>query len=137
MRLAVDDINGAGGVAGRRFAIDVCDNAGDVPRLKEHARWLIEHRDIPVLITSWSSLTLAVVNLTVPRGALTMTADATSPELAAVPALGEGGVRMLWRTAPSDAVEAQPAAELLARDPPFAHVARRGVPYQADPHRLR
>jgi serine/threonine protein kinase/ABC-type branched-subunit amino acid transport system substrate-binding protein len=132
LRLAVDDINGAGGVAGRRLALALCDNAGDLTRLKAQARWLMERRHVPVLITSWSSLTLAAANLTVPRGVLVMTADATSPELAAMPATGEGGVRLLWRTAPSDALQAALAAQLIASDRDFATVKRVGVLYQDD-----
>jgi branched-chain amino acid transport system substrate-binding protein len=54
--------------------------------------------------------------------------------LAAVPAVGKSGVRMLWRTAPSDATQAELAAELLARDPAYAGAKRVGVLYQDDPY---
>jgi branched-chain amino acid transport system substrate-binding protein len=84
---------------------------------------------VPALVTSWSSLTLATVNQTLPRGVLTMTADATSPELAAVPATDEAGVRLLWRTAPSDALQGAALARVLAGESGARRVA---IVYQDD-----
>jgi ABC-type branched-subunit amino acid transport system substrate-binding protein len=133
-RLALDEINQRDGVAGRRFSLTVCDNAGDTARLKEQVSWLIEHEHAPALVTSWSSQTMAAVNLAQPKNVVVITADATSPELAAMPAATESGVRMLWRTAASDALQAELAAELLARDPAFAGAHRIGVLYQDDPY---
>jgi serine/threonine-protein kinase len=131
MRLALDEINQRDGVAGRRFALAVCDNAGDVARLKPQVRWLVDSLRVPALVTSWSSLTLAAVNQTLPRGVLTMTADATSPELAAVPASDDAGVRLLWRTAPSDALLGAAMAHALATEPGVERIA---IVYQDDPY---
>jgi branched-chain amino acid transport system substrate-binding protein len=131
MRLALDEINQRDGVAGRRFALAICDNAGEVARLKPQVRWLIDSVRVPALVTSWSSLTLAAVNQTLPRGVLTVTADATSPELAAVPASDEAGVRLLWRTAPSDALQGAALARVVAGE---GAVQRVGIVYQDDPY---
>src|SRR5262249_55355657 len=43
LRLALDEINQRDGVAGRRFAVRVCDNGGETPRLKQQVAWLIDH----------------------------------------------------------------------------------------------
>jgi ABC-type branched-subunit amino acid transport system substrate-binding protein len=133
-RLALDEINQRDGVAGRRFALRICDNSGDLDKLKRQVAWLIDEEKIPALVTSWSTQTLAAVNLTLPRGIVTITAEATSPEIAALAATAENGVRLLWRTAPSDAMVGRTIPQLLARDPLFADLARVGVLYQDDPY---
>src|SRR5207248_5622566 len=75
-RLALDEINQRDGVAGRRFALRVCDNSGDIARLREQVTWLVAEEKVPALITSWSSHTLASVNVTIPRGVVTITGEA-------------------------------------------------------------
>jgi serine/threonine protein kinase/ABC-type branched-subunit amino acid transport system substrate-binding protein len=133
LRLALDEINQRDGVAGRRFAVRVCDNAGETIRAKSEIAWLVEHEKVPAIFLAWSSHAIAAINYTLPRGVLVMSAEATSPELAAVPASADG-VRLLWRTAPSDAVDGQILAQLLAHDPMFAGIKRVGVLYQDDPY---
>jgi serine/threonine protein kinase len=54
-RLALDEINQRDGVAGRRFALRICDNSGDIARLKQQVAWLVDEEKIPALITSWSA----------------------------------------------------------------------------------
>jgi branched-chain amino acid transport system substrate-binding protein len=112
------------------FAVRVCDNGGEVARAKEQTRWLVDDVKVPAVITSWSSLTLAAANVTLPRGVLTITADATSPEIAALPA-SRDNIRMMWRTAPSDAMQGQKLAALLAEDTTLERV---GILYQDDPY---
>jgi serine/threonine protein kinase/ABC-type branched-subunit amino acid transport system substrate-binding protein len=133
LELALDEINQRDGVNGRTFALYACDNSGQIPRAKEQTRWLVDEVGVPVLVSSWSSVTLAAADITVPRGVLTITADATSPELAAIPATRDG-VRMLWRTAPSDAMQGRVLVDLLTKDPAFSGLSRIGLLYQDDPY---
>ncbi len=133
MLLALDEINQRDGVGGRPFALLTCDSSGDPALTKRQAAWLADEIKVPVVFTSWSSLTLAAANVTVPRHVLTVTGDSTSPELTAVPA-NVDGVRLLWQTAPSDVRMGRVLAQLLARDPAFAGLQRIGVLYQNDPY---
>jgi branched-chain amino acid transport system substrate-binding protein len=133
-RLALDEINQRDGVAGRHFALLVCDNGADTARVKGQVTWLVAEEKVPALITSWSAHTLASVNVTIPRGVVTITGEATSPELAAVPATAENGARLLWRTASSDATVGHMIPEILAHDPAFKGVKRVGLIYQDDPY---
>ncbi|HEX4458336.1 MAG TPA: bifunctional serine/threonine-protein kinase/ABC transporter substrate-binding protein, partial [Polyangia bacterium] len=134
MRLALDEINQRDGVGGRSFALRVCDNAGDSARVRNQVRWLVEDVKVPALVTSWSSMTLLAVHQTLAAGVLTVTADATSPELSALPATNAEGLRMLWRTSPSDAMQGRKVAELVATDRRYANVERVAILYQDDPY---
>jgi serine/threonine protein kinase/ABC-type branched-subunit amino acid transport system substrate-binding protein len=134
LELALDEINQRDGVAGRAFALRVCDNAGDLGRLKAQARFLVEREGVPALITSWSAHTLVAAGITVPRGVLLMSADATSPEIAALPGARDGAPRLVWRTAPSDALEGRAIADLLLEAPLFATAKRIAILYQDDPY---
>jgi serine/threonine protein kinase/ABC-type branched-subunit amino acid transport system substrate-binding protein len=134
MRLALDEINQRDGVAGRSFTLRVCDNAGDISRVKAQVRWLVDDLKVPALMTSWSSMTLVAVQQALAADVLTVTGDATSPELSAVPAANSDGVRMLWRTSPSDAMQGRKVAELVATDPRYAGVERVSILYQDDPY---
>ncbi len=133
LRLALDEINQRDGVSGRMLSVRACDNAGQAARAKEQTRWLVDEIKVPVMMTSWSSLTLSAADVTVPRGVLTITADATSPELTAVPAMLHG-VRLLWRTAPSDAMQGRVLVNLIGHDPIYAGIKRVGIFYQDDPY---
>jgi serine/threonine-protein kinase len=133
-RLALDEINQRDGVAGRHFALLVCDNGADTARIKGQVTWLVKEQKIPALITSWSAHTLASVNVTIPSGVVTITGEATSPELAAVPSTAENGARLLWRTAPSDTTVGHLIPQILAHDPAFSGVKRVGLIYQDDPY---
>ena len=114
IRLAVEEINQRQGVAGRPFALYVCDTAGDAAKIKEQVAYLIDTKKVPAVITSGSGQTLAASSVTISKGALLMSATATSPELTDVSDKpGGASVGLLWRTAPSDAIQGRVIADLL------------------------
>ncbi|MBI3181890.1 MAG: ABC transporter substrate-binding protein [Myxococcales bacterium] len=141
MALALEEVNQRDGVAGRPFALYVCDTAGDKDRIKQQATWLAEELLAPAVITSGSSQTIAAQQETVPRGTLIMTATATSPEITFLPDKGSGSTGLVWRTAPSDAIQGRVIADLLIAgcpspecNPPITPVTKVGVVYLDDPY---
>ncbi|MHB8878669.1 MAG: ABC transporter substrate-binding protein [Myxococcaceae bacterium] len=134
LTLALDEVNQRDGVGGRPFALYLCDTTGDNDRLKAQATWLAEQLKVAAIITSWSGQTLAAATVTVPRDVLIMTATSTSPELSSLPDTHSGSMGLVWRTAPSDAIQGRVIAELLLNDPAFTGVARVGVVYLDDPY---
>jgi branched-chain amino acid transport system substrate-binding protein len=113
--LALDEINQAGGVDGRRLALVVCDTAVDEEQAIAGAEWLIENFNVPAIIgPAASSVTIRVFNdVGRPNGVLMISPSATAPSISTVPDPAD----LLWRTAPSDALQgAAMAAYLLDQD---------------------
>jgi serine/threonine protein kinase len=132
--LALDEINQRDGVATRPFALSVCDNRGDLDRIKSQVRYLVEELKVPAVVTSWSAQTLLAMGITLPAGVLTITADATSPELRHVPDGLNGAPRLLWRTTPSDEIQSRVIADLLIHAPEWSSIERVGIVYMDDPY---
>ena len=120
MELAIEEINARQGVAARWFRLRVCDSAGDRERVRAHARRLFDGGAVAIL-TAGADDTLAAFGEAKERGGLVMSVSATSPELTD---LTDDG--LVWRTAPSDAIQAKVLAELVAArsaDPEASRVA--------------
>jgi branched-chain amino acid transport system substrate-binding protein len=99
--------NGLPGVQGqgkRHAGMLVCDHGADPAANERVARHLIEDARVPAIIgPSFSGVTIRVFeNVAHPAGALVLSATATSPAITTVPDDG-----LLWRTAPSDVVQAE------------------------------
>ncbi|MCB9536618.1 MAG: ABC transporter substrate-binding protein [Myxococcales bacterium] len=112
--LALDEINQSGGAAGRRFALLSCDTATSVEAATAMARFMVETAKVPAIIgPAASSATLAVANqVAIPNGVVLVSPSSTSPAITDLPDDG-----LVWRTAPSDAIQgAAIAAHLLAGD---------------------
>lgn len=133
VRLALDEVNQRQGVAGRGFALEVCDTGGDTERLKLQVAYLADLGAIAVM-TSGSTATLTAAPILVPRDVLLMSATATSPELTAYPDRNGGPVGLVWRTAPSDALQGRVIATFIKEDASHASVQRVAVIYQDDPY---
>lgn len=130
--LALDEVNQRQGVAGRRFTLHVCDSQGDSEKVKAQAAWLAEARSVSAIITSGSGQTIDAASETVKRNVLLMTATATSPELTNLPDTNGGAHGLIWRTAPSDALQGSVLADMLLNDAQYASVTRVGVLYVKD-----
>jgi branched-chain amino acid transport system substrate-binding protein len=131
IKLALKEINDPSrGTAGKRISLHVCDTAGDANRAALQTDWLVNEKKIVALLTAGSSQTLAAAAVTLPRGVLTMSSSATSPELTTREEKGKPG--LLWRTAPSDAIQGKVIANLLLNDPEFSTVQRVGILYLDD-----
>ncbi|WP_225411800.1 ABC transporter substrate-binding protein [Stigmatella hybrida] len=127
--LALEEINQRG-AAGRRITLNVCDTAADLPRTRQQTEWLVNDKKIAALLTTGSNQTLAAAEVTLPKGVLTMSSTATSPELTTREPNTSTG--LLWRTSPSDAIQGRVIANLLLTAPEFAAVRRVGILYLDD-----
>jgi len=85
----------------RHLAMLVCDHASDPSRVARH---LVQDANVPVIIgDSFSSATLTMFDeVARPAGVLVLSPSATSPALTAHDDDG-----LLWRTSPSDVVQAE------------------------------
>jgi branched-chain amino acid transport system substrate-binding protein len=131
IRLALDEINERG-AAGKKLTLHVCDTAADPARTAAQTEWLVNEKKIVALLTAGSSQTLAAAAITLPKGVLTMSSSGTSPELTKREDNSKLG--LLWRTAPSDAIQGKVIANLLLNDPEFSAVQKVGILYLDDPY---
>lgn len=129
--LALEEINGRG-AAGKKISLHLCDTAFDATRTQQQTEWLATEKKIVALLTAGSSQTLAAADITLPRGILTMSSSGTSPELTTREDNTKLG--LLWRTAPSDAIQGSVIANLLLNDAEFSAVQRVGIIYLDDPY---
>ena len=127
--LALSEINDRG-AAGKKLALNVCDTAADPVLTSKQTEWLVNERKIVALLTAGSSQTLAAAAITLPANVLTMSSSATSPELTRREDNTKLG--LLWRTAPSDAIQGKVIANLLLNDAEFSAVQRVGILYLDD-----
>ncbi len=114
--LALTEINQRQGIGGRTFGVIVCDSYNDPPTAQKEADFLMS-KGATAIISAASGETIAAATDTVPQGALLISVSATSPEIATLPA-SPNGVRLVWRTAPSDVLQAKVIASVLSSDTP-------------------
>lgn len=131
--LALEEVNQRG-VGGKQFALHLCDTAFDTERTKTQAQWLVNDKKVVAMLTAGSSQTLAATSVTLPKGVLTMSSSATSPELTSVPDTNGGQVGLLWRTSPSDAIQGKVIADVLQDTSRFPSVQKVGIIYLNDPY---
>jgi branched-chain amino acid transport system substrate-binding protein len=129
IRLALDEINDRG-AAGKKLALNVCDTAGDTAITSKQTEWLVNEKKIVALLTAGSAQTLAAAAITLPKEVLTMSSSGTSPELTKREDNTKLG--LLWRTAPSDAIQGKVIANLLLNDPDLSTVQKVGILYLDD-----
>ncbi len=109
--LALEEINEIGGLDGKRFGIVACDTAGIEEQGVEAATWLLEKARVPAIIgPAASSVTIRVFNdVAKPNGILMISPSATAPTISTLPDEQD----LLWRTAPSDALQGAAVAAYL------------------------
>lgn len=100
--LAVDQINAASGLDGRKIGIIACDTATNLEQATRLADWLIKSARVPAIIgPATSNNTLGVfTDVARPSGTLLISPSATSPAIT-----GLDDDDLLWRTVPSDAAQ--------------------------------
>lgn len=128
MDLAVEDVNGSGGVNPRLFALYVCNTGRLSDVIAAQATWAVTQLGAPALLTSGSGQTAAAAD-TVGRldgGALIVSATATSEELIGI--FQRTG--MTWRTAPPDTLQVPVMARTLLMEPDYASSATMAVLYE-------
>ncbi|MBU0551728.1 ABC transporter substrate-binding protein [Myxococcota bacterium] len=110
--LAIDEINQAGGIAGRKLGVLSCDSGTDPDTAAAAARHLAEVARVPAVIGPASSgiATHAFTEVFHDAGVLLISPSATAPSITNLPDNG-----LFWRTAPTDAFQgAAIAAHLQA-----------------------
>jgi len=138
IKLALDEVNQREGVNGRPFVLHICDTRSDPNRAAEQAQWLIRERKVPMLFASGSAQALAVSSFTVPNGVLMLTYSGTSPDIANINDQNGTTAGLVWRTAPSDALQGRIIGDLLQGriaiegGAPFDDVSKVGISYVND-----
>ncbi len=111
VRLAVAEINQAGGINGRMLRVLACDSGTQADVAERAAQHLVDVADVPAIIGPGSSTEVIATYGSVAResGTLLISPSATSPEISLVDETG-----LLWRTVPSDALQGGVIAGYLA-----------------------
>ncbi|MFT7579177.1 MAG: branched-chain amino acid transport system substrate-binding protein [Myxococcota bacterium] len=110
IELAIAEINEAGGVNGRKFGVLTCDSGSNVEIAVASAEHLTRIARVKAVIgAASSSTTINVFNDVIKdAGVLLISPASTSPAITDLPDNG-----LLWRTAPSDAIQGQAIAGYL------------------------
>ncbi len=107
-KLAVDQINAAGGILGHPLKLIVMDTATNPDVGRDAARKLVELDQVPAIIGALSSgVTLAASSVTIPAGVVLMSPASTSPGLTAL-----NDNDYVFRTVVSDAMQGGVLARL-------------------------
>ncbi len=111
VRLAVDEINEAGGIGGRLLRVLACDSGTNPDIAERAAQHLVDVAGVPAIIGPGSSTEVIETfrRVTLEAGTLLISPSATSP---AISTLDDDG--LVWRTVPSDALQGDVIAGFLA-----------------------
>lgn len=106
IKLAVEEINAAGGVMGKELEVIVKDNKYDSILTVTRTKELIDEGCIAIIGPSTSGMSIiAAEQVTIPNNILLITPSGTSPKITDI-----DDNNLLWRTAPSDAFQGNAAA---------------------------
>ena len=119
IQLAIDEINQRNGVNSHSFNVVVCDTSGSGDIAKQIATFLIKTYSVPAIISEGSQETISAASVTVAQGVLLLSASATSPEITGMVKKRAGDpAPLVWRVAPSDAIQGAVIANVLKADVP-------------------
>jgi branched-chain amino acid transport system substrate-binding protein len=110
VELAVEEINQSGGIFGQKLAVVSCDDATSADQAALGAAHLVDVAKVDAIIGSGASgVTIEAFNrVAKPSQVLMVSPSATSPAISNLPDAG-----LLWRTAPSDAVQGRAIAQFI------------------------
>ena len=96
------------GINNKPIRVYSCDTQSSTANARELAEYLVNTVKVPVIISDGSGDTIAESSITVPAGVLLVAGAATSPDLTSLADLhpDSGNVGLVWRTTPSDALQA-------------------------------
>jgi branched-chain amino acid transport system substrate-binding protein len=117
------------GIGNRPLELVLCDNANDSDAARALAQNLVDFGAVAI-ISAGTTDTLAISRVTLPARVLLMSVSATAAEIGQLPANDPAGtgVRMLWRTAPSDTFQGQVIAKELSTQSPTGLPKDGGAP---------
>ena len=96
--LAYRHFNQWGGIEGKSLRVRICDHQKDSERVEDLAKYLLEDRQLPLVITGGSSDTINASAVAIPAGAAVISISATA---LGISNLDDEG--LVWRVVPSDA----------------------------------
>lgn len=109
MRMAVEEINAAGGVGGKNLVLSVrYGKDKDAANMDSTIHELIREGAVCIVSGSGSANTLRAARIAVAKGVMLMTAASSSPRISEV-----ADKNLVWRTIPSDIFQAHVAADVL------------------------
>ncbi len=109
IRLAIQEINDAGGVLGRPLEVVVAYNATkDYTKVQGIVENMAKNNVVAIIPSGGSAMTLKTSEYTIPKSILTITASSSSPKISTVK-----DNDLLWRTIPSDVFQGRLAAKYL------------------------
>ena len=110
VRLAVSEINQSGGVLGKKLGVLSCDDATDSTKAIRAARHLVDVGHVEAIIGAGASgVTIDTFNAVAKEARVLMMSPSSTSQ--AISNLTDEG--LLWRTAPSDAVQGRAIAEYV------------------------
>lgn len=136
--LALNEINGRSGVAGRPFSLTVCDTGGSAERASEQVDWMGRDEGVVAAIVPTSSAVLASAQVAIDRRMVLMSPTATSVEVSSLSDAPEQGTGLVWRTVVSDAQQGRVIGDILkgtsgiGADAGFGSVQKVGIFYVDD-----
>ncbi len=113
MRLAVRQVNAAGGIQGKLFALYLCDTDRKNETLNTQLDWMLRELNPPAIFTSGSAQTEAAANNPQRIAAKTLVVSATATS-AALTGLFDTS-KSIWRIAPPDSLQAKVLARLISK----------------------
>ncbi len=111
MRLAVSQVNSAGGIQGRLFALYSCNTDRNNATLETQLNWAVREVGAPAVFTSGSAQTEAAANNAARKEAGTMVISATATSVALNGFFNDN--KSIWRVAPPDNLQAKVMAGLI------------------------
>lgn len=129
MTLALNEINRGQGIDGRRLALVLCDTQGNDDRIARQTGWILNELRPTVLIAGGSAQTAAASIAGADAGVLVVSPSATAVSLD-TRYQASGG--LVWRIAPSDALQTKVLANLLLTEPRYALATRAGIIFTND-----
>lgn len=109
MRMAVEEINTAGGIGGKKLVLQVQYGSNkNAANMDKTVYQLIDEGAVCILSGGGSANTLRASQIAIAKGIMVITAASTSPRISAIADNG-----LVWRTIPSDIFQANVAANIL------------------------
>ncbi len=120
VELAVSEINNVGGILGRHIGVLSCDSGTNVDTAVAAGKRLFEEIRVPAIVGPGASgITIEVFNQVIrSAGGLAISPSATSPAIT-----GLDDDNLLWRTAPSDAIQGAAIVRYLETLPSGTKIA--------------
>lgn len=124
-QLGLEELNSRQGTGTRLFDAFACDTHGDAATARAQAQALAAAGVAAIVGPDSSRELLAVASETTPAGTLLISPSATSPEITflADKQHPDDAAGLVWRTAPSDALQGAVLARMLGATPPAPSVS--------------